>query len=597
MRERPWLRGADRPPGALGGGRRALKGAVRPVTEAVRARRRLAWLNEAGTRIGTTLDLRRTAEELAGFTVPELADGCAVDLLESVLRHQEAGHDGSGTDPPGLRAMAVAEVPGLDLAPDPVGDPSLHAPDGLVRRCLTDRAPVLLTEMRGSDFTAVALTPAGADRMRAAGVHSYLAVPLIARGVLLGLADFVRTGSRSPFTRADVALVRELVTRVAVYIDNARLYGREREHVVTLQRALLPRSSPSTPGLDVTSCYDPATDPAAVGGDWFDVVALPSGRTALMVGDVMGRGLAAAATMGRLRTVARTLMALDIAPERLLSRLDLAARDLEEDQVATCLCAVYDPCGGTFRVASAGHPPPLLTGADGGAVYLDVPAGAPLGAGVIPYDPVERPVPEGGRLTLYTDGLIRSRTAALADQLERLREAVADGLPEDGTDRAAVAERIGGDRSDDAIVLVARARPLGPSCGVYVRRLPPDGTAAGQARTAVREQLVRWALEELVDTTELVVSELVGNALRYGNAPGELRLLRHERLSVEVSDSGPDLPQIQHADVSDESGRGLQLINMLCRRWGSCRTPDGKVVWAEQDLPSRAGGAGPQRLY
>ena len=195
----------------------------------------------------------------------------------------------------------------------------------------------------------------------------------------------------------------ELASRAAVHIDNARLYGREREHVVTLQRALLPRSSPGTPGLDVASCYAPAPDPAAVGGDWFDVVALPGGRTALMVGDVMGRGLAAAATMGRLRTVARTLMALDIAPERLLARLDLAARDLEEDQFATCMCAVHDPYGGTFRIASAGHPPPLLTGPEGGTSFLEVPTGAPLGAGVIPYDPVEWSVPVRSRLTLFTD--------------------------------------------------------------------------------------------------------------------------------------------------------------------------------------------------
>ncbi|MFE0804716.1 SpoIIE family protein phosphatase [Streptomyces sp. NPDC058812] len=594
MRERPWLRGVRRPPEPLVGGHRALKAALRPVTEAVRARRRLAWLNEAGMRIGTTLDLRRTAEELSGFTVPELADGCAVDLLESVLRFQEGDRFEGEAGTPELRAMAVSEIPGLDLAPDPVGQVSVYTADRLVRMCLTTRKPVLVTRMEPSDFHAVAPTRQAAELMRRAGVHSYLAVPLIARGVLLGLADFIRTGSRSPFTRADVALAMELASRAAVSIDNARLYGREREHVVTLQRALLPRSSPSTPGLDVSSCYDPAGDPAAVGGDWFDVVALPSGRTALMVGDVMGRGLAAAATMGRLRTVARTLMALDIAPERLLARLDLAARDLEEDQVATCLCAVYDPYGSTFRIASAGHPPPLLTGPDGTASFLDVPAGAPLGTGVIPYDPVDCPVPERGRLTMYTDGLIRSRTADLGTQMERLRETVGDGVPEDGTGCRSVTERVGGDRSDDAIVLVAGTRPLGPEGEVYVRTLPPDGKAAGQARTAVREQLVKWGLDDLVDSTELVVSELVGNALRYGNAPGELRLLRHERLYVEVSDSGPDLPQIQHADVSDESGRGLQLINMMCRRWGSCRTPRGKVVWAEQDLPVRTGTAGPR---
>ncbi|MYU21810.1 SpoIIE family protein phosphatase [Streptomyces sp. SID8352] len=584
MRERDWLRGERRPPNPLVGGRRAVRAALRPMTDAIASRRRLTWLNEAGLSIGTTLDLRRTAEELAGFTVPELADGSAVDLLDSVLRFQE-GDRGLSRGAPALRAMAVAEIDGLNLAPDPVGELAVHSAVRVGQRCLTSREPVLIARMERSDFAAVAPTAESGEIMRRAGVHSYMAVPLIARGVLLGLADFIRAGSRAPFTPADVALAVELASKAALAIDNARLYGRERDHVVTLQRALLPRSSPATPGLDVSSCYTPADDPAAVGGDWFDVVALPSGRTALMVGDVMGRGLAAAATMGRLRTVARTLMALDIAPERLLARLDLAARDLEEDQVATCLCAVHDPIDGTFRIASAGHPPPLLTGPDGRAEFLPVPVGAPLGTGVIPYDPLEWPVAEGARLTLYTDGLIRSRAHSMDTQLERLREVIGQGVPCDGTICRAITDRIGADRSDDAIVLVATARPLVPECDVYVRTLPPDGKAAGQARTAVREQLLKWGLEELVDTTELVVSELVGNALRYGNAPGELRLVRHERLSVEVSDSGPDLPQIQHADVSDESGRGLQLINMLCRRWGSCRTPTGKVVWVEQDLP------------
>lgn len=596
MREGSWLRGVRRPAEAFVAGRRALKSPLRPLTDAVRARRRLAWLNEAGVRIGTTLDLQRTAEELATFTVPELADGCAVDLLESVLRFQEDDRFEGEVGAPRLRAMAArVDHARLHLASDAVGEVSVHTPERLARKCLTTRKPVLVTRMGQSDFEVVASSVKVAGLMRRTGVHCHLTVPLIARGVLLGLADFLRAGSRPAFTRADVALALELASRAAVSIDNARLYGRERDQVITLQRALLPRASPGTPGLEVSSCYVPARDPAAVGGDWFDVVALPSGRTALMVGDVMGRGLAAAATMGRMRTVARTLMALDIAPERLLAGLDLAARDLEEDQVVTCLCAVYDPQGSTFRIASAGHPPPLLTGSDGASSFLDVPAGAPLGMGLIPYDPVDCPMPERGRLTLYTDGLIRSRTADLDAQMDRLREALGDGLPMDDTVSEAVARRVGGDRSDDAIVLVATTGPLGPEGEVYVRTLPQDGRAAGQARAAVREQLGKWGLEDLADTTELVASELVSNAVRYGEAPGELRLLRYERLTVEVSDFGPDLPQIQHSDVSDESGRGLQLINMLCRRWGSCRTPDGKVVWAEQDLPVRAGAgtAGP----
>ncbi|MFD4264045.1 GAF domain-containing protein, partial [Streptomyces sp. NPDC058534] len=299
MRERPWLPGVRRPPNPLVSGHRAARGALRSMTEALGARRRLAWLNAADLSIGTTLDVRRTAVELADFTVPELADGAAVDLLDSVLRFQE-GDRVLGGDAPRLRAMAVSEVEGLNLAPDPVGELSVHTADRLGQRCLTSRRPVLVTRMTRSDFAVIAPSRESSDIMRRAGVHSYLAVPLIARGVLLGLADFVRAGRRAPFNRTDVALAMELASKAAVYIDNARLYGRERDHVVTLQRALLPRSSPSTPGLDVTSCYDPATDPAAVGGDWFDVVALPSGRTALMVGDVIqhadvsdesGRGL------------------------------------------------------------------------------------------------------------------------------------------------------------------------------------------------------------------------------------------------------------------------------------------------------------------
>lgn len=274
MRERPWLRGERRPPQPLADGRRAVKSALRPVTEAVRARRRLAWLNEAGVRIGTTLDLRRTAEELAGFTVPELADGCAVDLLESVLRFQDGDRlesDTSETGTPELRAMAVCEVPGLDLAPDPVGEVSVFTADRLVRKCLTTRKPVLVTRMEPSDFLAVAPSPEAAHLMRRAGVHSYLAVPLIARGVLLGLADFVRAGSRSPFTRADLPLVMQLASRAAVYIDNARLYGREREHVITLQRALLPAPTRAHPASTSPRAMSrPSTRPpwAVTGSTW-----------------------------------------------------------------------------------------------------------------------------------------------------------------------------------------------------------------------------------------------------------------------------------------------------------------------------------------
>ncbi|MFD4689482.1 SpoIIE family protein phosphatase [Streptomyces sp. NPDC058463] len=550
---------------------------------------RLRWLHAASTRIGTSLDLERTAQELAEFSVPRLADGAAVDLLESVLLGEE-GERVTGAGVPVTRAMAVKAVESLSgLEPSPVGkvvDRQHYRETLLTLHCLRNRQSVLVSRMTEEDYQRVAPTASAAVAMRRQGVHSYMAVPLIARGVLLGSADFVRAGDSPPFNRADVELAGQLAAMAAVFMDNARLYGREREHVVSLQRSLLPRATPHTPGLKVHAQYAPAFDAHGVGGDWYDVVALPSGRTALVVGDVTGHGLPAAVTMGRLRTVARTLMTLDIEPDRVLARLDLATRDLEDDQVATCLCAVYDPADSTYTIASAGHPPPLLVGSDGVPRFLDVPVGAPLGAGVIPYDPLRLRGPAGSRLVLYTDGLIKTRVDDVDTQLEGLRAAVAAMAPEQLDDGSLLTSlRAADGRFDEAVLLVAGGHELSEDVRLQVWDLPTDGNPASIARKLVTEQLSLWSLTELADVTELVVSELVGNALRYGGGPGKLRLLCDDRLRVEVSDTGPDLPQIQHADVSDEGGRGLQLINLLCRRWGSCRTATGKVVWAEQNLP------------
>ncbi|MEU6883245.1 SpoIIE family protein phosphatase [Streptomyces sp. NPDC046712] len=553
-------------------------------------RSRLSWLNSATSRIGTTLDLERTAQELAEFTVPRFADGAAVDILESVLLGDE-GERWAAKGVPAMRATALCAIEELSsLEPTPVGESSSRAEiqhETLLHRyCLRQGKPVLVSRMKEDDFARVAPTASAAAKMRAAGVHSYLAVPLIARGVLLGSADFVRGPGTPPFSSTDLALAEQLASKAAVFIDNARLYGREREHVVSLQRSLLPRATPLTPGLRVHAEYAPATIGRGVGGDWYDVVALPGGRTALVVGDVMGHGLPAAATMGRLRAVSRTLMTLDMAPERILARLDLATRDLEDEQVATCLCAIHDPADSTYTLASAGHLPPLLIDEPGSASFMDVPTGAPLGAGVIPYDPVRLHVPDGSHLVMYTDGLVKSRSEDLAVQLDRLRTA-ALGLAPQALREGRLLDCVpaGTARFDEGVLLVAAGTPL-PVGDLRVYELPKTGRAASAARNLVTDQLAAWGLAELADVSELVVSELVGNALRYGNGPGQLRMLRGERLVLEVSDTGPDLPQIQHADLSDEGGRGLQLINMLCRRWGSCRTVTGKVVWAEQNLPS-----------
>ncbi|MFE3504530.1 SpoIIE family protein phosphatase [Kitasatospora sp. NPDC059146] len=542
----------------------------------------LSWLNEAGRRIGTTLDLRRTAQELADSTVPRFADGAAVDLLETVLRGEETER-WQGPEPPALRAMAIAWIPSVRvIEADPVGSPSVVGPS-YSRDALVTGEPVLVTRTTPDDYLRIASTPSGAAQLAAAGVHSYLVVPMVARGVLLGIADFVRSGDRPGFDRADLALATELLGRAALSIDNARLYQRERDTVVTLQRSLLPRESPPTPGLDVHCDYLPALDSRVAGGDWFDVVALPGGRTALVVGDVLGGGLPAAATMGRLRGAARILLALDTVPERVLARLDLAARDLDEEQVASCLCAVYDPADGSCALASAGHVPPVLVGPDGPAHFVDLPVGGPIGAGAIPYDGTRIVLPGGARLLLYTDGLAKTRRGDLAADLERLRREAGPVLRSRPGPEAAHLAPAG--RYDDAVLVAADALDGAAAAEVRVWDLPADASAAGAARRLVRDQLARWELTDLVDAAELVVSEMAGNALRHGRAVGPLRLLRHDRLVIEVSDRGPDLPQIQHASLSDEGGRGLQLINVLCRRWGACRTAFGKAVWAELDLP------------
>ncbi|QKW11211.1 SpoIIE family protein phosphatase [Streptomyces sp. NA04227] len=552
---------------------------------------RLAWLNAASTQIGTTLDLERTAQEFVEFAVPRFADAATVDILERVVQGGE-GDALSALTLPASRAMAVQTTPELAiLEATPVGEITerTEIPHETVMHtyCMRQRRGVLVSPMRDADFSRVAPTDSAADKMRRTRVNSYIGVPLIARGTLIGMADFVRAGHRRPFSATDLQLAEHLASRAAVFIDNARLYGRERAHVVDLQRTLLPRATPHTPGLSVHAAYAPAADTLGVGGDWYDVMALPSGRTALMVGDVMGHGLPAAATMGRLRAVARTLMTQDMAPERVLARLELATRDLEDEQVATCLCAVYDPADSSYTFASAGHPPPLLVepGPTGNTVrLLEVPVGAPLGAGVIPYDRLRVTATPGTRLVLYTDGLIKSRRVDIDAQVDQLREAAA-AMSADQLDGGGLlfTPQDGKARFDEAVWLVAAGLP-GAELSIW--ELTEDGNAAARARSLVSGQLGEWGLSDLTDVTELVVSELVGNALRYGHGPGQLRLLRGERLMVEVSDRGPDLPQIQHAELSDEGGRGLQLINMLCRSWGSCRTTSGKVVWAEQDITS-----------
>ncbi|WP_171163415.1 SpoIIE family protein phosphatase [Streptomyces sp. I05A-00742] len=390
---------------------------------AAEARRRLALIADASVLIGTTLDLDQTARELAGVVVPALADVAAVDVLDTALEGNRAPALPDGR-PAVIRALAIASAGTAGAkeaarAADPPGEIARYPADRLVARCVATGRPVHLARVGTRDLPGIARDQAAAALLARAGLHSYIAVPLIARGEVLGALDLKRTDNPVPFNEDDVVLAGELAARAAVCIDNARWYQRERAAVLSLQRTLLPQRPPSPPGLEVAYRYQPAGAAGQVGGDWFDVVPQDGGKSALVVGDVMGSGITAAAAMGQLRTAARTLSGLGLDPAQVLRHLDRAAAGLGQ-QIATCVYVVYDPALGRCCVANAGHLPPVLLRHGEPPVLLDLPTGAPLGVGGVPFESVAVDVTPGDRLVLYTDGLVETRDEAIDVRLAEL---------------------------------------------------------------------------------------------------------------------------------------------------------------------------------
>lgn len=426
----------------------------RAAAEAERARHHLALVADASVRIGTTLDLEQTALELAEVTVPELADVAAVDVLDSVLR----GRPGLTEGPLLIQALAVVAArptPVVEAA-DPPGHAAQYGADRLVTRCVRTGRPVREPYLDAEKLAYIARDARSAALLAEAGAHSYLAVPLIARGEVLGAVDLIRTDNPLPFTEDDEALASELAARAAVSIDNARLYRQQRETALTLQRSMLPRDHHDPVGLDVASRYRPAASRYEVGGDWFDVIGMRGGRTALVVGDVMGSGINAATTMGRLRTATQTLSRLDLRPAEVLGHLDEITADLDP-WFATCVYAVYDPGTALCRVSTAGHLPPVLIPAGGTPRLLDLPAGAPLGVGGVPFSDVTVPLGPGDRLVLYTDGLVETRGNDIDTRLDTLLTLLhaSDASLEETCDRLLRELRDPQDH-DDVALLIAR---------------------------------------------------------------------------------------------------------------------------------------------
>ncbi|MFE5628189.1 SpoIIE family protein phosphatase [Streptomyces sp. NPDC056543] len=613
--------------------------AVVDITDRYRARLRLALMALASERIGRSLDVVGTAQDLADVAVPGLADFVAVDLLDTVVRGAEPapGPTGGATSVQLMRA-GVQTVPGGILIMVEPGEPCGYLPSSPQIRSLAhgrswraahldaatrdaalpvhrppaeeppDAEPLADGETTdgetndsgptGTGPTGTEATGAGPMAASAAAEpepHTAIVVPILARGVTLGMATFFRARQDEAFDEDDLRLAEELVARAAVCLDNARRYTRERAAALVLQRSLLPHGVPTQEAVDAASFYRPADELSGLGGDWFDVIPLSGARVALVVGEVVGHGIEAAATMGQLRTAVRTLADLDLSPEELLAHLDdlvlQVTREGPEGELggaatpagvgASCIYAVYDPVSLHCDIASAGHLAPAVLAPDGTVTFPALPPGPALGVGGLPFESVELPLAEGSVLAFYTDGIIAAPGAG-KEGLRRVLES--RDLPLDELCRAIVDE-LAPSRpyTDDAALLLVRTRGLAAG-QVAVWELPADPAVVARARVMAARQLTAWGLDELAFTTELVVSELVTNAIRHAAGPIRLRLILERTLICEVFDASSTSPHLRHARTTDEGGRGLFLISQFTRRWGTRYTAEGKVIWAEQPL-------------
>ncbi|RPK56806.1 Phosphoserine phosphatase RsbU [Streptomyces sp. ADI96-02] len=572
------------------------------ISDRHRAQQRLALLVEAGRSIGTALDVVTTAQEIAEVTVPGFAAAVRVDVTRATV----TGEAPTAADAAGTVLLRVAERPARAGAPDPdlaraaggtqAGDP--EDPDDPRHR-----------------YPPVAYPPGSPqNRSLASGGlvldDSALVVPLRAGGSVLGLVTFVRGdgfGLATTFDNGEVALADELAARAAVSIDNARRFTRERTASLVLQRQLLPHHVPPLSAVDIAYRYLPTDAATGVGGDWFDVIPLSGTRVGLVVGDVVGHGLRAAATMGRLRASVRAFAQLDMAPDELLTRLDdLVGQPVSQqsdvhgssqdtyDEVttgATCLYAVYDPVSRQCVMARAGHLPPAVVDPDGRVSFPDLPAGPPLGLGGLPFESAEIELPAGSLLALFTDGLVEARDHDIGLGLDTLGRVLGDRQAslEELCDRAISELAPDGTTADDTALLLVRTRELSDR-QVADWELTAEPLAVGRARELATGQLEAWGLEELSFSTELVVSELVTNAVRHAGGPLRLRLIRDRTLLCELADGSHTSPHLRLSKDDDEGGRGLFIVAQLVQRWGTRYTPTGKTIWTEQAFPPAAFG-------
>ncbi|MCT9003564.1 SpoIIE family protein phosphatase [Streptomyces rhizosphaerihabitans] len=561
------------------------------VTVRERALARARVLNEVRERMGQTLELDTTCGELVDVLVPAFADAAEVDLFDPVLRGEDPPSAPVEPDIP-LRRMSFAST-------DRQGD-SLGIGTGPFRfpaawlQALTDAQPHLITYQ--SDETTDHRPPES-RAPRPSGPHSAIVTPMTLRNGVLGILSLYRCPDRDPFVDEDLDLALDVAARTSLHIDNARRYAREHTIALTLQRRLLAQLP--VPQAAVESAHFHHS--ADAGGGWFDVFPLSGARIALTVGRVSGTGIHAAMAMGQLRTAIHTLASLDLEPDELLARLNGTVTRLAAERVglptsdplrsqaltADCLYGIYDPLTLSCTIALAGGPQPVLAYPDGTVETADVPLAPPLGGGEGTFASTRLGLPEGGIIALYTNTLLPTSEVGKKAARDRLRQTLSPSTRplidlRDEVVRTVPASSLGA----DAVLLLVRTQTLRPSL-VATWDLPVDPSAVATARARTRRQLTEWNLDELLLTTELIVSELATNAVRYGTPPIILRLINGGRtLTFEVSDSSPVSPHLRHAQTSDEGGRGLFICAELAQNWGVRFSDSGKTIWTEQECPT-----------
>ncbi|WP_329292851.1 ATP-binding SpoIIE family protein phosphatase [Streptomyces sp. NBC_01455] len=557
------------------------------VTEREKLGARLRVLGSVREHVGQSLDVVTTCEELVQAVVPNLADIAVVEVVDAVMRGEDPPPSPLRREVP-LRRAAVGHSGGkVQIQAHPVGDVRALPFTTPYAQTLTDLKPRLAA--LGPDTPWLAADPQRGEAIRAAGAHSLITTPLTLRGTVLGLLSLYRTGPADVYDKEDVILALTVAAHTALCIDNARRYTREHTIALTIQRHVLPPGPATQTAVETAHLHVPSK---LGGGSGFDTFALPGARTALVVGDAVRHGIQAATTLGQMRTAIHSLAALDLEPDELLARLNDTATNLVQEcgvlppgdpmaLLGSCVYAVYDPLAQTCTIALADHPPPVIAHPDGSTEILDLPAGPPLGSAEgPPFAATTISVADGSVLAFYTASLLHA--ARSPDTLQRVL-AHPDRPLQDLCDD--VLYRLWTDtRHRDIFLLLARTHPF-PADQVATWHLDQQPRVVATARTLAQHQLTLWGIdEETAYTAEMIVSELVTNAVRYGTPPLRLQLIKDRTLTCEVHDGNPLAPRLRHAKTIDEGGRGMFIIAQLAQHWGVRYSLDGKTVWAEQTL-------------